>query len=484
MFPYEAADPFVAVLTFGYGLSFVVLAVGVWLHRRTMGSTSVGKGLPFLGLYAISHGLSEWGEVFIPMQARVLEHEVVHFLQAIHVVSLAASFWMLWLYGVELIAARVGRRWRWLSVPPTVVLLVVVFWSGYWLSLESEFIHYWGLAALEAWSRHLLAFPGALVAALGLYLQRSAPSRHQGAVAVMDRYVGLMAVLFLGYAVVGGLIVPQCPLLPGSVIHTGAIQSSLGIPVQVLRVIYGFGLTILVLRLLSELDRDRHHRLRQAEEHAAVLVERERIGRDLHDGVIQTLYGVSLQLEGNAKRLERDQHPAGPHVRGAIRALHETMQDIRGYVLNLRPVNPAAADLRSVLQALVEEFRLNCMVEPRLILPPAGAEQGLTQGAIIQLYYMVRELLTNVAKHARANRVDVELRRQGRELLLRVEDDGVGLTPEAALADPSKQGLHSLSSRLQLLGGRLQIGRSQPHGTRVLLSLPLEPRLASGAREG
>ncbi len=483
MFPYEAADPFVAILTFAYGLSYFSLAVGVWLNRRNLGEHPVAKHLTLLGLYSFFHGFSEWGEVFIPIQSRVLQHDTIHFLQGLHVLTLGLSFLFLLEFGSRLVSQVKGRIWRYAVLPGVVVLLVVLIRVGVILHFDSSMTHFWGLASLEAWIRHLLAIPGTLLAAWGIYLLRKSGGSADSTGEVHST-AGLMAYLFVGFAVMGGWIVPQCPILPGSLLNASVIYERLGIQVQVIRAVLGFTITGAVFRLLKEIDLQRQHRMQRAEEYAAILTERERIARDLHDGVIQSLYGVSLQLEGMLPVLERDRPPAAGQVRRAVRNIQETMQDIRSFVLHLRRVNPDQADLRAALQNLVEEFQTSSLVEPLLLLPPGNLEDGLPPGAVTEVHFIVRELLTNVARHSRAHHVQLELQRQKASLQLRVQDDGVGLAQAAAVSDGTRQGLGNVASRARLLGGTLSITHVQPSGTKVLVNIPLSGAGTGTVKEG
>lgn len=480
MFPYEAEEPFVAILTFAYGLSYFSLAVGVWLHRRNLGEHPVTRHLPLLGFYSLFHGFSEWGEVFIPIQARVLPHPTIHVLQALHVLTLGLSFLFLLEFGARFVAAAKGRWWRSVSLGGAAVFLWVLVQAVITLQSESETVHFWAMAELEAWIRHLLAIPAALLAATGIYLHRRGGSRDKALGDIHSTLV-LMAWVLGGFALVGGWIVPQCPILPGSHLNASVIYEQLGIQVQVIRAVLGLTLTGSIFYLLKELDVQRQLRMQRAEEHAAVLTERERIARDLHDGVIQSLYGVCLQLEGMLPSLERERPPAAGQVRRAVRTIQETMQDIRNFVLHLRRIDPRQADLRAALQNLVEEFQTSSLVEPLLLLPPGDLERGLPQGAVTQIHFMVRELLTNVARHSRAHHVQVEVRRHPASLELRVQDDGIGLKPQVVMADGTRQGLGNIASRVQWLGGTLSIADVQPSGTRVLIEIPL---VRSGTEAG
>lgn len=208
-------------------------------------------------------------------------------------------------------------------------------------------------------------------------------------------------------------------------------------------------------------------------ESLARLEERERIGMDLHDGVIQSIYAVGLNLEDAAERLEESPESVRQRLDKAIDDLNQVIRDIRSYIFDLRPQVSRVSDLRRALAELVEELRVNTLMETELQvadeLPPLGAEQALG------LFHIAQEALHNVAKHAHASSVAVRLAVNGRALTLEVADNGVGFDPEAR-RDRGQQGLRNMTDRARSLGAHLLIDSAVGKGTRVCLDLPLEAR--------
>ncbi len=110
-------------------------------------------------------------------------------------------------------------------------------------------------------------------------------------------------------------------------------------------------------------------RLHEAAGRLAVLEERDRIGKDLHDGIIQSIYGVSLSLEDVLDLMDADRDEARVRVDRAIDALHSTIRDLRGFIFGLRPELVDQTDLVGLLVALTEQLRQNSLVEVNVQLP-------------------------------------------------------------------------------------------------------------------
>jgi signal transduction histidine kinase len=206
-----------------------------------------------------------------------------------------------------------------------------------------------------------------------------------------------------------------------------------------------------------------HEELRQL----AVLQERERIAQDLHDGSIQSLYAVSLALEDTAELLEADPHQAVERIDHAIESIHGTIQEIRDFIMGLDPDARTAVDLLAGLTALADEFERSTLIEVELSSDP---DVPLDPDETLQIIQLTREAMSNVARHAAATKVVVNV--QDRRQLLRVSiiDDGRGfdVTEEQR---PGHYGLTNMHARAESLGGSLAI-ESGKDGTRVVFEMP------------
>ena len=213
-------------------------------------------------------------------------------------------------------------------------------------------------------------------------------------------------------------------------------------------------------------------KLYQQVQRLAVLEERERIGMDLHDGIIQSIYAVGLVLEHGAMILNEKPEQARDVIQSAIDGLNKTIRDIRNYILDLRPQHMRPDDLLGSLRRIVEEFRANTLVDISLNVPKdVGADLG--EEISTALFLIAQEALANAAKHAMATALNVEVRRVDHSaIVLMVEDNGVGfnaVTTEMVVG----LGLSNMHLRAAAVGGRLDVLSIPGKGTTVTATLPI-----------
>jgi signal transduction histidine kinase len=204
---------------------------------------------------------------------------------------------------------------------------------------------------------------------------------------------------------------------------------------------------------------------RRDAERFAVFEDRDRIARDLHDLVIQRLYATGMSLEGVSARLGDSGNRQ--RVSSAVDALDETIKEIRSAIFSLHS-RPAAAELglRARILEVVDEASGALGFAPGLRM--SGSLDGNVPADVGEhLLAALREALSNVVRHARADKVDV-LVEAGQELVLLVRDNGVGIK------DPQRRsGLANLAERAGLLGGTLRTGAADGGGTELAWRVPL-----------
>jgi signal transduction histidine kinase len=210
-------------------------------------------------------------------------------------------------------------------------------------------------------------------------------------------------------------------------------------------------------------------RLSERVQALAIVEERERIGRDLHDGIIQRMYGVALGLDDVGELATRDPAAAGQRIDRAIDALHEAIAEIRNFIYGLRPGLDYEGSLASALELLAEEARLGSTVRIEVI---ASRVAGLSPAVRGELLSIAREALSNVVRHAEASHATIEVAAADGELRLEVADDGVGFDDRALLPE-GHQGLANMRRRAAALGGRLQVASASGAGARIIVTLPL-----------
>lgn len=200
-------------------------------------------------------------------------------------------------------------------------------------------------------------------------------------------------------------------------------------------------------------------------EELAVISDRERIARDLHDVVIQRLFAIGMQLQAASLRGAPD--GVRERLEQAVLDLDGTIRDVRATIFELQA--HGSGSLRADLRALARDY------VPVLGFSPTVRTSGPVDTAVTgpvrdQLLPVLREALSNVARHAHASRAEVELVVGDGELCLVVQDDGVGMGPDA-----TQSGLRNARRRATALGGVLELDAREPQGMALRWRVPLAP---------
>lgn len=202
-------------------------------------------------------------------------------------------------------------------------------------------------------------------------------------------------------------------------------------------------------------------------QHLSLIADRERIGRDLHDTVIQRLFATGLSLQATQRRLT-DQPDITERLERAVDDIDSTVREIRATVFALQSAGSTERGVRAQVLEVVEELADVLPRAPRVRFDgPIDTVVGVE--VCDQLLPVVREALTNVAKHAEATDIELELAADHAGVRLRVADDGRGIGPEPGRGF----GLQNLRERAESLGGSLAITSSgTDRGTVVIWSVP------------
>ena len=200
-----------------------------------------------------------------------------------------------------------------------------------------------------------------------------------------------------------------------------------------------------------------------------LLEDRERIAKELHDGVIQALFAVGLSLQGTAAIVAESR--VGARLQDAVNEIDRVIGDLRSYIFGLRPhVLASAGGLGAALDQIAHEFESTSGVTTVVELDES-LEEPLSDNAV-HIVQLAREALSNVGRHARAQTCRLSLRRAGDGAVLEIDDDGVGFDVAPAL-ESGGMGLGNLRSRAQSIGGELDITSAPGEGTVIRISLPV-----------
>jgi len=201
-----------------------------------------------------------------------------------------------------------------------------------------------------------------------------------------------------------------------------------------------------------------------------LLEERERIAMDLHDGIIQSIYAVGLNLEGYVELVKDDSREVRAPLERAVDDLNDVIREIRSYISNLRPSSCDGRGLREAIADALKVLKVNSSIEVEVM--EEGDCGDLSQEQVAQLSHIAQEALANVLKHAGASSVTVDLLSEDHRLVLSIQDNGVGFDPQ--MVEPTAgQGLRNMAERARALGGTFSVKSRQGSGTEIAVQIPL-----------
>ncbi|HSK93874.1 MAG TPA: sensor histidine kinase [Candidatus Angelobacter sp.] len=480
------------------GQVFFVLGLAVALQSRQRSQLPLARPLGWLAGFGILHGLMEWGYLFVPIQAGFLPQPVVELLLLLQLVLKPLSFALLFQFGVELIISSRRNPMPALLGQPVLRLVPALATAAWaiatiaislaagdfvpdpdpWLrsdGIEPAIRSVGGaLAVGDVVARLFLALPGSVLVAIGL--RRT--TRRLGPVAGprIGRALSVAAIAFLAYAALAGLVPMQAPFPPASVLNGRTVFEGIGIPIEVLRSVAGLAIALAVIRSLELFEQETDRLLAEARRRELLLQERERIGRDLHDGIIQSIYAAGLHLEQAAAEVTEAPGTVGERIGTVMGELNRITGDIRSTIFDLRSGELETRDAEAIVLAVADELQAHTLVQLEigsegLFRPRLRPEQA------DHLRHLVTEAFSNVLRHARATTVSVRMACTRRRFTLELRDDGVGFDAGAVTEGRgrrgSAQGLANIRRRAELLGGEIDIQSEPGRGTRLSLTMPV-----------
>lgn len=451
-------------ITFAYGLAYFSAGLAIALQQRNMSNFRLAQNLWMLGAFGIIHGAAEWGDIFIPIQSEILSDFWIMVLSDVQEIAWAVSFAFLLQFAVSMLAPRLPYNTRiqksFLWSAPIWSLVITIM--GIFL-LQEEFG--------KSWIRYMLGFPGAVLTAIAFLSERRSFTTLRST--SVKSNLTMTAAAFGIYAILAGLIVPR-DALPGlHWLNYENVHSFTGVPIQFWRMIIGVVIAFFVTRTLSVFDLEVRHRLETVEKNQALGIDRERIARDLHDGVVQSIYAAGLQLEAAVDAMPAGSEEAAGLVNRVMLQLNLAMTDIRRYIFKLGAARIDEADFDLFIRNLVDEFTASGSISVKLSINGTPVELSPEQKQNIA--FIAQECLSNVVKHADARAAEVRFIYAEDALLFSVEDDGTGFDRDSGsgAGHKDRRGLVSIRERADMMGAELFIlSGAEDGGTRISLKIP------------
>ncbi len=452
------------LVQFLYGEAFFIAAFAIVLRLNPQSRFRLARVIWVFAAFALLHALSEWGEVFIPMQRNALPPTAVRWLQYLQVSLVAVSFVLLYHFGASLLV-QTRPRYAWtrlLALPLAAAWLVsLVVGPTLFPARGSDLVE---LAVGTA--RVLLLLPATALTIYAIALE--AREDELSAFPPISRFLQWSAACLA----VWGLIAETAPSLvaltdQGDYLRIEAVLVGVAIPA-------GLGLAYFITRAMELFTIEQRQRMEAMERRHLVLVERERIAQELHDGATQVLYSIGLQAQAGALRSSDDRTRVAFEVMSGLaqRALDEVRSAID---VSLLPPN-VGETFEAALAALPDQYApLN---GPTLEVRIEGERSTLPAAVEGALYRIAREAFFNACRHGGAAHILVTLEFAQSSVGIRIEDDGLGISDEdraVALRAGGHFGLSGMVQRLTPWHGSLGIRRRPQGGTEVSATVPLGP---------
>lgn len=448
-----------------HGQVFFVLGISILFLTRGGIRLELARELVSLAAFGFCEAAAAWSGAWLAFYGT--SGVWLHWSR---LVALALGYACLIAFALQvIIPPRRHGRTRWAVAAGFLLvwgagLLVVRLLGG-----SGEFVRLVG----ELLARYGMALPGGLLGAWGLRhetYRTIEPDRLplvKPPMRVTEAALGVFALL-------GGMIGPPASFFPANLLNEESVLTQTGIPISVLRGLAGVGITFGVVRAVAVVLKEIELWLENVEQMQALADERERIGRDLHDGIIQSIYASGLILEGARQVVMDKPEQAREQLTVAIGNLNDTIQDIRRYIFDLRGEMPQE-DLETGLREMLHDFHVNTLLKTELTVRGRDSKR-LDAERRQHVFQITREALTNVARHAYAQGVAIRLNYGSDALRLRVTDDGVGL---ASVPSGDGNGLRNMRERTRLLNGTLNIDTSPGAGLTLELTVPYQQRITS-----
>lgn len=442
------------VLEFLRGLVFFVQGLLIFFVAPRISRLEEARWMSFLAIFSLCESIAVWDRVLAP--ALLLPFVFSPLLRALLLGAGSAS--LLAFAGFLFLRSR-GESITLARMAPVPIIFSLWFMGLLGAARAVPLIQVARIG--EASARLGMGLPGGWLACWGLFrrplsagnsryvpLIRSPSRLMGGALAMLGTTTGILGVL--------RVFPPSAPVWLYPALSALALVSGIALST-------GLAWTFAIVQ--QEVEQWAAEVL----EAQALAADRERISRELHDGIIQSIYAAGLMLEGVQAQMLEDPAAAQAQISRVMMALNQTIQEIRRYIFNLRGGLPEA-DLIEGLEALLREFRINTLLETRLIvrgevrdIPGAERKQHVFQ--------IVREALANVARHAHARKVEVRLTFGPTAFQVQVADDGVGFAMGPV---PTGQGLRNIRERARLLDGTLDIESAPGQGVTLTLTVPYQ----------
>lgn len=471
----------ITTVFFFYGLAFFSMGLAVWLESSHSSELDFAQALRPLAGFGLIHGSHEWFEMGLIISTQLTGKVEPPWVFYLRLILLGTSFLMLVAFGARLIVGPGNNRAYWIMIGIIGGLWLV----GLLFILSRGNVGRSQLVAADVYTRYALAIPGAALACWGLILQGKSLAKSGMKKYAVD--VWIAAAAFALYGGIGQLFASPSILFPSLYLNSEVFLRWIGFPIQGFRALMAIIAAIFIIRSLRAFDEENRRRinmLRSAQEaeqkrlqalrgellHRTVQAqeqERQRIARDLHDQTGQTLTALGLGLTAMSQSISGNPQRAMQQAKKMQELADDGLRDLQRLVSDLHPPQLDELGLLAALRWYANEVKkyYNLSVAVSGSVP----ENEVNEETRLTIFRIAQEAVTNVIRHAGADKVSIDLETGETEICLRVEDNGQGFDVDAVMqgSELNFLGLMGMMERASLIGGDCQINSRRDKGTIV-----------------
>ena len=390
------------------------------------------------------------------------------YLQIFEIFMLAISFYFLFIYGIKL--STMHNNNRFFLLIPNILMVFLLFFAIVMYSIGGYELLY---PTTNIFVKYLIGFPSILLTAFALK-KKSEDTRIFFNVAT-KKYLNIIFVTFIIYAF-ASLLVNKTTFFPANIINKENFMQIFGFPVQLIRLLCGIVSTFSILMILDALDKDFMKKVEIVEKETAIYEERERIGQDIHDGTLQSLFSIGLRLQHISDSLEsEDTGFVKEHLQHSLDKIDLASQEIRSYIVGLN-TKKDNIEFIGEIKGLIKDFTQETDIPVHFDYKKTQTDD-LDSEISCQLTFIIREALNNIRKHAQASLVQIVIVVYRGKLELIIKDNGKGFDYKEIQRREEKGlcfGLNNIKHRVQSLDGFANIKSSKGKGTEISLVIPID----------
>ena len=450
---------------FAYGLVLFTMGISVTMQCKQFSAFELGKHLKWLGFFGITHALAEWTYMFKVILSSSELLTLQDELRALEAILATISFVFLMIFSTRVFTSFPKKRrvirilHPFLGISWCLMLFIVTKKTG----VQNVF------PVIIVLTRYFVCFPSSILAAYCFLLQARAFQEPE--YKKLRKYLYGVAITFTLYAVFSGLIIRDQEFFISKYLTYTFIENATGIPVPIHRAFIATLIAYFTIQSMRLFNLEYSIRLAQAEKENTLMQERERISGDLHDGTIQTLYGITLLLENSQSNI----HEEAPkqQINYALTYLNDSIQELRLFINSLRTPSLASKPFSNLIVSRVELFS-KARTGLTFLTDSASFTKldWLSPDERYNVLCIAQEVLANIIKHSYATEVKVYCEEETSCLVLCIEDNGQSIDSESILSYQGPGlGLRSITARARNLRAIWSWMKKKDNGNTFRLNL-------------